>query len=75
MLLMGTVIIRSKVRKAHEGTAQKRGRGQEGGNVEEAQRRPEQAWPFCDMCLQEGPAFAPVGLGVLLFSDELTQRS
>lgn len=75
MPLMGTVIIRLRVRKAHEGTAQKRAQGQERGNVGEAQRRPEKAWPFHDTCLQEGPAFAPVGLAVLLFRDELTQRS
>lgn len=43
MPLVGTVIIRSKVRKADEGTAQKKGQGQEGGNVEETQRRPEKA--------------------------------
>lgn len=68
---IGKVVIRSKVRKAHKGTAQKRGQGQERGNVEKAQGRPEKAWPFYNMCLQEGPVFALVGLGALVVSNEL----
>lgn len=52
---MGKVVIRSKMRKAPKGTAQKRGQRLEGGNVEKTQGRPEKAWPFCNVCLQEGP--------------------